>query len=202
AGRRDRRRLRRRRGAQGRGERRWRQTVRIRLDVARLGRDGPCRQVDAEPGHTCHGRWPAAPRDRRLGARLLPQLPEPPSRLSRGVVERRQLGCGGRALRGCAVKLTAAGGGREEARSMKERMLSGELYLADDPELAAAHARGQELLEAFNATAHGDRVERERLLRELLGAIGEGVVVKPPFRCDYGRHIEIGARTFVHYNCV
>ena len=26
--------------------------------------------------------------------------------------------------------------------------------------------------------------------------------MKPPFRCDYGRHIEIGARTFVNYDCV
>ncbi len=34
----------------------------------------------------------AAARHRRLGARLLPQLPEPAARLSRRVVERRQLG--------------------------------------------------------------------------------------------------------------
>ena len=34
----------------------------------------------------------AASRHRRLGARLLPQLPEPPPRLPRGVVERRRLG--------------------------------------------------------------------------------------------------------------
>ena len=34
----------------------------------------------------------ADPRDRRLGARLLPELPEPPSGLPGGLVERRQLG--------------------------------------------------------------------------------------------------------------
>ena len=33
-------------------------------------------------------------RHRRLGARLLPEVPEPPARLPRGVVERRQLGRG------------------------------------------------------------------------------------------------------------
>ena len=33
-----------------------------------------------------------APRHRRVGARLLPQLPEPPPRLPRGMVERRRLG--------------------------------------------------------------------------------------------------------------
>ena len=41
----------------------------------------------------------AAPRHRRLGARLLPQLPEPAPGLSRGLVERRRLGRGRRAVR-------------------------------------------------------------------------------------------------------
>ncbi len=40
------------------------------------------------------------------------------------------------------------------------------------------------------------------LLRELVGEVGEGVVVRPPFRCDYGSHIAIGARTFVNYDCL
>ena len=81
-------------------------------------------------------------------------------------------------------------------------MLRGELYKADDPELAAGHARAQELLERYNATRHTERDERDRLLTELLGEVGEGVVVKPPFRCDYGSQISIGAGTFVNYGCV
>jgi maltose O-acetyltransferase len=85
---------------------------------------------------------------------------------------------------------------------MKKRMLRGELYLADDPELAADSARAQELLESYNATTHAEQAERDRLLRELLGEVGDGVVVKPPFRCDYGQHIAIGPRTFVNYGCV
>jgi maltose O-acetyltransferase len=85
---------------------------------------------------------------------------------------------------------------------MKERMLRGGLYQADDPQLAADHARAHALLERYTATSHGEEDERRRLLRELLGGVGEGVVVKPPFRCDYGRYIEIGARTFVNYDCV
>jgi maltose O-acetyltransferase len=85
---------------------------------------------------------------------------------------------------------------------MRERMLRGELYLAGDPELAANHARAQELLERYNATSHAAREERDELLRLLLGEVGEGVAVKPPFRCDYGSQIAIGARTFVNYGCV
>jgi maltose O-acetyltransferase len=85
---------------------------------------------------------------------------------------------------------------------MKERMLRGELYLASDPELIAELARAQELLERYNATPDAERHERARLLRELLGEVGEGVVIRPSFRCDYGRHISIGAGTFVNYDCV
>ena len=42
----------------------------------------------------------ADPRPRRLGARLLPELPKPPARLPQGVVERGRLEQGRRAVRG------------------------------------------------------------------------------------------------------
>jgi maltose O-acetyltransferase len=88
------------------------------------------------------------------------------------------------------------------ASEMKQRMLRGELYIADDPQLAADHARAQDLLDRYNATGHDEQELRDRLLRELLGEIGAGVVVKPTFRCDYGTNITVGDGTFVNYDCV
>jgi len=85
---------------------------------------------------------------------------------------------------------------------MKDRMLRGQLYLADDPEITADFARAQELLERYNATRFAEHDVRDRLLRELLGGVGEGVVVRQSFRCDYGTQITIGAHTFVNYDCV
>jgi maltose O-acetyltransferase len=85
---------------------------------------------------------------------------------------------------------------------MKQRMLRGELYIANDPELAAEAARAQELMERYNATRHAEQDLRDRLLRELLGEVGEGVVVRPPLWVDYGSHISIGAGTFANYDCV
>jgi maltose O-acetyltransferase len=85
---------------------------------------------------------------------------------------------------------------------MKDRMLGGDLYLADDPQLRAEHARAQALLEPYNRTAHNEQDERDRLLRELLGGVGEGVVVKPTLRCDYGTPITIGPGSFVNYDCI
>jgi len=81
-------------------------------------------------------------------------------------------------------------------------MLRGELYIADDPQIEADQARAHDLMERYNATRHAEQDGRERLLRELLGEVGERVVVRPPFRCDYGSHISIGAGTFVNFDCV
>jgi maltose O-acetyltransferase len=85
---------------------------------------------------------------------------------------------------------------------MKQRLLRGELYRADDPELAAEFARAQVLVERYNATRHDEQAVRDRLLRELLGEVGDGVVVRTPFRCDYGSQIAIGAGSFLNYDCV
>jgi hypothetical protein len=50
---------------------------------------------------------------------------------------------------------------------MRERMLAGDLYVADDPELAERNLRAMDLMEAFNATPARAGGERRRLLEEL-----------------------------------
>ena len=67
----------------------------------------------------------------------------------------------------------------------KTKMLAGELYMANDCELAADHLRAQALLAKFNATPADADEERRLLLKQLLGRIGDGTVLKPTFRCDY-----------------
>lgn len=84
----------------------------------------------------------------------------------------------------------------------KARMLAGEPYFANDPELVAAHLRAQALLVRFNASPAEAEAERRALLTELFERFGEGTVLKPSLRCDYGFNIAIGARTFVNYDCV
>jgi maltose O-acetyltransferase len=85
---------------------------------------------------------------------------------------------------------------------MKDRMLRGDLYIADDPDLAADFARAQELLRRYNATGHGEHDVRAAILRDLIGDLGEGVVVRPPFHCEYGSRVSIGAGTFFNYDCL
>lgn len=84
----------------------------------------------------------------------------------------------------------------------KERMLRGELYVADDAELQADAARCAGLLARFNATRPTDMDERRQILVELLAELGEGAVVRPPLAMDYGYRTSIGPRSFVNVNCV
>jgi maltose O-acetyltransferase len=84
---------------------------------------------------------------------------------------------------------------------MRERMLRGELYIAGDPESEAEYARTQELVAAFNTTAPDAHAERDSLLRRMLSRVGEGVVVRAPFRCEYGA-ISIGDATFVNFDAI
>jgi maltose O-acetyltransferase len=92
--------------------------------------------------------------------------------------------------------------GAADGRSHRERMLAGDPYLADDPELVAEARRAHELLHRFNATRPADESERRRILEELLGAVGEGAEIRPPFLCDYGYQIRVGARTFANVGLV
>ena len=83
----------------------------------------------------------------------------------------------------------------------KEKMLAGELYLAETPELEAAHRRAIELCEKLNFGRLSDE-EREKTVRELLGKCGKTVVLGRGFWCDYGENIEVGENFYVNYGVV
>ncbi|MBH1934422.1 sugar O-acetyltransferase [Streptomyces sp. AV19] len=78
-------------------------------------------------------------------------------------------------------------------------MLAGEWFVPDDPVLAEESRRRAELCTAYNSAAPE---EFPCILRELLGSVGDGARIRPPFHCDFGYHISIGPRTFVNFNAV
>ena len=55
-----------------------------------------------------------------------------------------------------------------QAASQNARMLAGDLYSADDPELRAARLRAQQILAQFNATPADAEPERRRRLAALV----------------------------------
>ncbi len=87
------------------------------------------------------------------------------------------------------------------ARSEKDKMLAGEPYHPEAPELLAELAACAGWLARYNA-ALGSPGEWKDLLGERLGTVGEGATVRPPFHCDYGFQIHLGVRVFINYNCV
>jgi maltose O-acetyltransferase len=93
-------------------------------------------------------------------------------------------------------------GDGNDGRSQRERMLAGDLYIADDPELARGAGRAASLTRAFNDSSPEDAAERRRILQELLGSLGEGTEIRPPFYCDYGYHTHIGSGGFVNFGLV
>ncbi|MQX98753.1 sugar O-acetyltransferase [Sinorhizobium medicae] len=87
-------------------------------------------------------------------------------------------------------------------RTQKEKMLAGEMYNAADPEIQTDLLAAGAWLKRYNSTS-GDSAEQwHALLRERLGEVGPGAVIRPPFHCDYGFNISLGAHTYINFNCV
>jgi maltose O-acetyltransferase len=90
----------------------------------------------------------------------------------------------------------------DDTRSHWERMVAGELYLADDPEVAAASRRARGLLERFNGLPAADDAGRSSVLTDLLGGVGDAPEIRPPFFCDFGSFIHLGDRVFANFGLV
>jgi len=85
-------------------------------------------------------------------------------------------------------------------RTNRQRMLAGDLYIADDPDLELAAHRAVRLANEYLAAFAVDAAASRPILDDLIGDLGEGAVIKPPLFVDYGSQITIGAGTFINYN--
>src|ERR1700761_2269809 len=80
-------------------------------------------------------------------------------------------------------------------------MLAGELY-RPDAELGADQAAAKAWMARYNAALAATPSDRHALLCERLGHVGQDVVIRPPFFCDYGYNIRLGDGVFLNFNCV
>ncbi|WP_127169413.1 sugar O-acetyltransferase [Xanthomonas sp. BRIP62415] len=87
-------------------------------------------------------------------------------------------------------------------RTEKHKMLAGELYNAADDQLQADQAAAADWMARYNASAAQPSAHRHALLVERLAEVGAGAVIRPPFHCDYGYNIRLGAGVFLNFNCV
>ncbi|ATW51704.1 sugar O-acetyltransferase [Streptomyces peucetius] len=87
-----------------------------------------------------------------------------------------------------------------DPRTNRERMLAGDLYIADDPDLAREAQRAVRLAAEYLAAYAQDSGAAQAVVAELIGSLGAGAHIKPPLFVDYGTYITIGEGTFVNYN--
>jgi maltose O-acetyltransferase len=87
-------------------------------------------------------------------------------------------------------------------KSEKEKMLSGENYLATDKELVQERIKAKKLLHKINVTEYWVNKNTRKLIAELLPNSKNVVHIEPPFHCDYGYNIECGENVFFNVNCL
>src|SRR5690242_156027 len=108
-----------------------------------------------------------------------------------------------RRRRSCSTDPLRPGSGNQFSMpTEKQKMLAGELYLPSDQALAAERLRCQKLLREYNTADPADEETRQRIATALVGRIGPGSWIEPPFHCDYGTNISIGARFYANFDCV
>jgi len=86
--------------------------------------------------------------------------------------------------------------------SERQKMISGLPYDPGDPELQADQTAARQWMARYNAAMGASPAERRDLLRQRMGEVGEGAIIRPPFHCDYGYNIRLGRSVFLNFNCV
>ncbi|NJL09438.1 MAG: hypothetical protein HC908_02065 [Calothrix sp. SM1_7_51] len=87
-------------------------------------------------------------------------------------------------------------------KTEKQKMLAGELYSYEDPELIAENKQAYRILRKYNLTTEEEQDLRYEIITELFGQVGKKVNIVPPFYCDYGKNIYVGENLFINFGCV
>ena len=82
----------------------------------------------------------------------------------------------------------------------EEKINAGILFCPGDPELKAMKLKAHKLNLDYNRLYEDETEARERILRELVGKLGERVFVQGPVTFHYGCHTEIGDDCFINFN--
>ena len=83
-----------------------------------------------------------------------------------------------------------------------EKMIAGELYNAEVPDLQAMRTRAAQLCHQLEQLSPTEGEARLALLKELLGKTGEHLTINHGFKCDYGSNITVGEHFYANYNLV
>ncbi len=82
----------------------------------------------------------------------------------------------------------------------EEKIFAGVLFCPGDPALREMKLRTHKLNQDYNALYEDETEERNRILREILGAMGDNVFFQGPIFFHYGSHTTVGSNVFVNFN--
>lgn len=83
-----------------------------------------------------------------------------------------------------------------------ERIRSHQYYNSRSEELRAYCEKIKDTFFAYNLLPPSKRAEREQLLRQSFGKVGENPWIESPFQCDVGFMIELGDNVYVNHNAI
>ncbi len=84
-------------------------------------------------------------------------------------------------------------------RTEKEKMILGELYFSEDPELVFDRRKAREKMRRINL--ENDSARRSELIKEVLCACGQHIFIEHDFAFDYGYNIKVGENFYANFHC-
>ncbi len=85
--------------------------------------------------------------------------------------------------------------------TQKERMEAGLVYDPMDEEIMGDQTQRSMLLYEFNTSRPDEAEKRVGLLKRMLGKMGEGCYIEPPFRANWaGKHLYLGDYVYANFN--
>ena len=82
-----------------------------------------------------------------------------------------------------------------------EKQEAGYLYTPTD-DMKTHRFSIQDACMEYNKLLPSQVKERRDFLSKILGKVGKNCNILPPFKCDYGYHIELGENFFANYNFI
>lgn len=86
--------------------------------------------------------------------------------------------------------------------TIREKMESGRLYTDLAEGLPEERLNCKELIYDYNHTRPAEEKKRREILEKLLGDVGEGAWIEPPFHLAYGYRTHIGKHFYANFNLV
>lgn len=83
-----------------------------------------------------------------------------------------------------------------------ERMQRDMIYDDLDEDLFHRRVAAKNIFKKYNQTTDEQAEERQSLMKELFGSVGNNVYVEPTFICEFGKNIYIGNDVYINFGAV